>query len=118
MTVGERIREARKNIPMNQEDLGRLLGIGKSSVSEWESNKRPIPMDTIEEIAKILHVTVPYLMGWETKGAGVVYEKLELSSAAITLARKYDSLDDYSKKIVESVVDLELNRPNTSTGEQ
>ena len=117
MTVGERIREARKNIPMNQEDLGKLLGIGKSSVSEWESNKRPVPMDTLEEIAKILHVTVPYLMGWETKGAGVVYEKLELSSAALTLARKYDSLDDYSKKIVEAIVDLEANRPAYSSND-
>ena len=65
MTVGERIKTTRKAKKLSQEDLGNYLGIGKSSVSDWESGKRPIPIDTISEIADYLDVSVPFLMGWD-----------------------------------------------------
>ena len=111
MTVGERIKSARKSKKMSQEELGNLLGIGKSSISEWESGKRPIPIDTMEEIADHLQVTVPYLMGWEASAETLEYKPLELSPAALDIARRFDSLDPYSQLVVSAVVNLESKRP-------
>lgn len=65
--IGLRIREARKRAGLRQDELGAQIGIGKSSISEWESGKRSPDIDKIEDIAKVLKVSAAYLMGWEEK---------------------------------------------------
>ena len=104
MTVGLRIRSARKSAGMSQEELGRKLGIGKSSVSEWESGKHPIPMDVMDQIAEILNVSVPHLMGWDlSQGDGLISET-HLSPAALDVARRYDTLPEQAQKLISAIV--------------
>ena len=50
---------------MGQAELGEAIGIGKSSISEWESGKRSPDIDKVKDIAKVLNVTPAYLMGWD-----------------------------------------------------
>ena len=65
MTIGERVKLARKKKGMTQEELASLLGYkSKSSVAHIE-NGRDIPRAMVSEIAKILDVSPSYLMGWE-----------------------------------------------------
>ena len=116
MTIGERIKEARRNRKMSQEEMGRMLQIGKSSICEWESGKRPIPIDMIEKIAEVLELTVPYLMGWSLD-ENKQYTSSALSPAALEIARKFERLDEYSKLVVESVIDIELQRQVTYASE-
>ena len=37
MTIGDIIRKKRKELDMNQEDLARIVGTTKATVSRWES---------------------------------------------------------------------------------
>jgi transcriptional regulator with XRE-family HTH domain len=110
MTIGERIRDARKSIKLSQTELGDRLQIGKSSVSEWESGKRPIPIDAISEIASVLNVSVPYLMGWNVDNEAASFSHNQISPAALEIARKYDWLDEHGKAVVEAVINLESLR--------
>ncbi|MBQ7070637.1 MAG: helix-turn-helix domain-containing protein [Ruminococcus sp.] len=65
MTIGERVKLARRKKGMTQEDLAKLLGYkSKSSVTHIE-NGRDIPRAMVSQLAKILDVTPSYLMGWE-----------------------------------------------------
>lgn len=65
MTIGERVKLARKKKGMTQEELASLLGYkSKSSVTHIE-NGRDIPRAMVSQLAKILDVTPSYLMGWE-----------------------------------------------------
>lgn len=104
MTIGERIRSARKAAGMSQEELGRKLGIGKSSVSEWESGKRPLPMDVMEQISEELNVGVPYLMGWNVALDGNPIVSESFSPAALDIARRYDVLPESAQKLISAVV--------------
>ena len=104
MTIGERIRSARKAAGMSQEELGRRLGIGKSSVSEWESGKRPLPMDVMEQISEELNVGVPYLMGWNVALDGNPIVSESFSPAALDVARRYDTLSESAQKLISAVV--------------
>lgn len=104
MTIGERIRNARKAAGMSQEELGRKLGIGKSSVSEWESGKRPLPMDVMEQISEELNVSVPYLMGWKVTPEGDAVVSESFSPAAMEVARHYDQLSDQARQLISAVV--------------
>lgn len=110
MTIGERIRDARKAANMNQSELGIKLDIGKSSISEWESGKRPVPIDLVDAIADALNVTVPFLMGWCIEEETKDYSAFSLSPAALALARKYDAMDEHGRKVLDSIADLEFQR--------
>lgn len=67
--IGDRIKAARKSAHMGQAELGAAIGIGKSSISEWESGKRSPDIDKVHDIAKALGVTPAYLMGWDESPA-------------------------------------------------
>lgn len=65
-TIGDRIKQLRLQNEMTLEQLGNAVGVGKSTVRKWEigmiANMR---RDKIAKIAKALHTTPAYLMGWE-----------------------------------------------------
>lgn len=62
-TLGERIRSLRKAAGLTQDELGQRLRVEKSSVSEWESDKRAPVYSRLQAIAAALNVTVAQLLG-------------------------------------------------------
>lgn len=62
--IGSRIKTRRKQLHITQKELGSAIGKGESTISEWESEKRSPDVDLICDIARILHTSPAYLMGW------------------------------------------------------
>lgn len=63
--IGDRIKDLRTTHGMTQEELGKLIGVGKSTINKYELGKIAIPSAKIESLAKVLKVSPGYLMGWE-----------------------------------------------------
>ena len=78
MTFGEKIKKLRIERGMTLEQVGDIVGVGKSTVRKWESGQiANMRLDKIALLAKALGVTPGYLMGWEddprpTAGEGSV----------------------------------------------
>lgn len=65
MTVGERIRKTRLEQGLTQQQLADAINISKQAIYKYEMNiVTNIPTDRVKLIAKQLHVTPAYLMGW------------------------------------------------------
>lgn len=65
MTLAQRIHEARISKGLTLEQLGRMIGLGKSAINKYEKGiVTNIPPDKIEALAAALEVTPGYLMGW------------------------------------------------------
>lgn len=109
MAVNERIRDIRKRNGMSQLEFGKLLGVSNSTVSEWESGNRGVPIDAIDQIAKALNVSVPYLMDW-AEDADALAPTNALSSDALHVARIYDSLDPPGQELLTWIADHEAAR--------
>ena len=62
MTIGERIREARKKRGLLQSKLAELLGVAENTVSSWEIGARVPSVKNIREIAIILSCSTDYLL--------------------------------------------------------
>lgn len=71
MTVGERIREARKKAGLTQEKLGNLAGIAGPTIRRYELGLLNPKLETLEKIAKALGVSVWGLRGAELPGYNV-----------------------------------------------
>lgn len=66
MTKGDRIRAAREEKGITQEELGRMCGTTKQTIFKYESGTvTNIPLDRLEKLAEILGVTPCFIMGWE-----------------------------------------------------
>lgn len=66
MTIGERIRDARRKAGISQERLAEMLDTTKQAVYKYESGiVANIPVEKVENMARILSVSPAYLMGWE-----------------------------------------------------
>lgn len=90
MILGYRLRELRKENNMSQEDLGKLLGVTKVSVSGYENGNRVPSLDILNQILDVFGVSADYLMGRELD---VVCEddtsiRMSLSTSDIEIIRE------------------------------
>lgn len=68
MTVGERIKQRRKELGLSVDDIAKKLGKNRATIYRYESNEiENMPLDVIEPLARVLNVSPAYLMGWIDK---------------------------------------------------
>lgn len=64
--MARRIKELRKAKKMTLEEVGNIVGVGKSTVRKWETGMiANMKRDKIAALARALGTTPTYLMGWE-----------------------------------------------------
>lgn len=56
MTIGERIRAARKKAGLTQNELAEKLGISPTGVGQWETGRRTPKIESIKKIASVLEI--------------------------------------------------------------
>jgi transcriptional regulator with XRE-family HTH domain len=62
MPLGERIKSRRLELEWTQDALAQRVGISKSFLSDLENEKRGVGADTLLDIARVLGVSLDYLM--------------------------------------------------------
>lgn len=60
---GMRIKKLRANYGWTQSDLAERIGSATDSISCYEQNYRYPPIPRLMKLAKVLHVSVDYLLG-------------------------------------------------------
>ena len=63
MTLGEKIKEARKQCGLTQEQLAEKMLLSRSAIAKWESDKGLPDVDNLKTLAQLLNVSVDYLLG-------------------------------------------------------
>ncbi len=66
MTFGEKLKEARKNTGLSQEELAERIGVSRAAVAKWETDKGLPDIDNLKAIAALLDVSIDYLLGDDT----------------------------------------------------
>lgn len=80
MTIGDRIRKARKAKGYTQKQLGEACGIAEPTIRRYELGKLNPKFETLQKIAKPLGVTSGYLQGYEILHAGEVRKAITLGN--------------------------------------
>lgn len=90
MTIGERIRDRRKELGISQEELGkRLGGISRAAVCNVEKDKEDLTLDRVRKYADALKCSPGYLAGWVDRAddkAIKMYEEYLNSNSEIQTA--------------------------------
>lgn len=107
MDMGQKIHNLRTEKGLTLEDLGNLVGVGKSTVRKWENgiiaNMR---RDKIIKVADALNTTPEYLMGWSNNAPPISYS---LRADEEQLLSDYNRLNKRGqKKVLEDTHNLTL----------
>ena len=62
MTLGEKIKEARKQCGLSQEQLAEKVAVSRSAVAKWEANNGLPDVENLKALAQFLSVSVDYLL--------------------------------------------------------
>ena len=60
---GDRLREARENRHLTQDELASILGLGQSQMNKYENGKSEPSPEIIGRLARELEVTADWLLG-------------------------------------------------------
>ena len=62
MTLGETLKETRKQASLSQEQLAEKLGVSRSAVAKWETDNGIPDVGNLKVIAQLLNVSIDYLL--------------------------------------------------------
>ena len=120
MTIGERIKERRKELGISVDELAARLGKNRATIYRYESNEiEKLPTTVLEPLAKALGVSPGYLMGWKQSTDGsdstdstIAKEDPPLDkteSEILILARKTKDLPESDRKKLVKIFESSIN---------
>jgi transcriptional regulator with XRE-family HTH domain len=107
--LGSKIYELRKQNNMTLEEVGSIVGVGKSTVRKWETGEiANMRRDKIAKLAEALHTTPAYLMGWNEKEKSIPVSEDALSDDEMLLIDLFRQIPSESRPLVLSMIKAAL----------
>lgn len=106
MAFHDRLKEARLNLGLTQEQLAIKIGVAKSTLNGYEKGNREPNMLTVQKLMQNLNIDANFLWQDEMNDA----TELIVSSNEWNHIKKYRNLDSYGRKQVDCVLNNEYNR--------
>ena len=109
--IGQKIKEAREQSKMTQNELGKLLGYTSVAITNYEKGKRKISIDDLEKIAQVTGKPLAFFLGDDiTKSEPplniIKNIKQNLENALnLTYVPVLQSLDDSEKWMAKETID-------------
>ncbi|HHV36120.1 MAG TPA: helix-turn-helix transcriptional regulator [Syntrophomonadaceae bacterium] len=95
----DRLRLLRKKIELNQEQLGKQLGLSNKTISNYECGDRQPDYENLLKLAKFFGVSVSYLLG-ETDNP-----KLQDDAKVLLTDKDLENMSPDAKETVLSIID-------------
>ena len=67
MNYAERMRNLRQDNDLSQKKIADMLGIAQTTYSQYELEKRPMPIDYLIALCKFYNVSADYMLGFSNK---------------------------------------------------
>lgn len=99
MTIGERIKQLRKEHGLTQKDLAERCGYSSlTTINKIELGINSVPISVVEKIARVFGVSPSYLMGWENE-----YNEKNLM--------RYDNISPISVQKIPMLGEISCGKP-------
>ncbi len=99
-----RIKEQRKKHGLTQKDAAKALGIGQTTIANYENGTRVPDLMKVGEIADLYKVSVDYLLGRDDQEVKSVDEKKKDEIPDYSYREYMQSLLDGNKKMVRNIL--------------
>jgi transcriptional regulator with XRE-family HTH domain len=107
MTIGEKIKNLRKNKKWSQAELAGRVGVHVTHISRLETERYAPSLDLLKKLAEAFEVTTDYLLYESADNIGplnfkdkTLYEKMKL----------IDTLEEADRSVISGVIDAFLTK--------
>lgn len=85
MTLGEKLKSARKSAGLTQEQLAEKLLISRQAITKWEADKGMPDIENLKQLSKLLNISIDYLLdSGEAIDLSVMREEINLDDYTYT----------------------------------
>ena len=105
MSFAARLRKAREDQGLTQQNVADMLGVSKSTYSGYETGKREPDVFKIKALSEALSISADVLIG-----SSVIPLSQTFSQEETEHIKKYRVLDTHGRKVVDHVLDDEYDR--------
>ncbi|MEA5008226.1 helix-turn-helix domain-containing protein [Clostridium tyrobutyricum] len=99
---GDRLKKLRQSKHLKQNDLAKNLGIGRTTLSNYELNNRQPDFDTLEKIANYFNVSIDYLVG---RSNYKTFDEYVFNNDFQNLAHKLKKANKETQKLATDIFD-------------
>ena len=106
MEVGQKIKKARLERGLTQQELGSIIGVQKSAIAKYESGRVVnIKRSTLQKIAKALNIRPSELIFNETpKDAAELHVRIITDFELMDVIKDYYVLSEDNKRMVRDLI--------------
>lgn len=104
LTMGDRLKDARKRLNMTQEDLAERVDVTTFYIGEIERGTKTPSLDLFIKLIEVLDVSADYLLR-DTVSTGNVYGDKRM-------ARKLENLSPKQRAAIEAIIDTYIEYLN------
>nr|WP_315021548.1 helix-turn-helix transcriptional regulator [uncultured Aminipila sp.] len=103
MPIGERIKELRKELKMNQTEFGERIGLKQTAIGMYENNLRRVADRSILLICKEFGVSE----NWLLNGEGQMFIDMTQDQKIVALtARLLDNKQNFKKTLLSTILEM------------
>lgn len=85
MTLGKKLRSARKSAGLTQEQLSEKLLVSRQAITKWEAGKGMPDIENLKRLSKLLNISIDYLLdGGEVIDLSAMREEINLDDYTYT----------------------------------
>lgn len=106
MELGQRIKEARLQKGLTQEELGKIVGLQKSAIAKYENGRVVnIKRSTLQKLAKALDLRgSDLIIESNPKEAATLHARVLMDTDLMLSIEQYYELSDEKKKMVRDLI--------------
>ena len=104
--IGQKIRKARLERGMTQQELGAIVGVQKSAIAKYENGKVVnIKRSTLQKIASALDIRPSELIFTESpKETAELHVRILTDTQLMTAIKEYHELSEDKQKLVREII--------------
>ncbi len=107
MGIGYRIKEARENLGLTQTELGNIVGVTGSAITNYEKETSHPKEQIIYKLMEVLNVDTNYLFQDAVK---LPEKKNDVTLSEYNMIKRYRGLDQYGQDTVSYILNREAER--------
>lgn len=108
-TLGEKIKKERTEKGLTGEELGKIIGVSRNAISNWENNRRVPDNETLKKLSQIFDCTTDYLLGLADKK---IDEQLVMEQSTQYRTR------EQNEKIADKLIRILIEKGEIEEGEE
>jgi repressor LexA len=106
MELGQKIKQARLQKGLTQEELGKIVGLQKSAIAKYENGRVVnIKRSTLQKLAKALDLRgSDLIIESDPKEAATLHARVLMDTELMLSIEQYYGLSDEKKKMVRDLI--------------